>query len=176
MGNLGARKRNPKVMNIIQASQCSTVCHVVIILSRVCSQNGGQIEETAETEEELYKKTRSKEEVRIGMDPLRGVCLTGKKSGVSVLTDSSSVQLYSMCIQKKLVYCVSPASSCGIMCSRDLPPPPPSAPAPPSQATGDLVYLQLPRRTNLDRFMSGPIRNLWLQNSVCEYCSLFLIQ
>jgi hypothetical protein len=42
-------------------------------------RNGDQIEETTETGKELYKKTRSQDKVRIGMDPLREVCPTEEK-------------------------------------------------------------------------------------------------
>jgi hypothetical protein len=41
-------------------------------------RNGGQVEEMAEAEEELCKRTGSGDEVRIGMGSLRGVCPTRK--------------------------------------------------------------------------------------------------
>jgi hypothetical protein len=89
-------KESKKVMSVIQILRCSIICSSCGDLVKGESQctdlaivhaygvpkqmplglerNGGQIGETAETEEELYKKTRSGEEVRISMDPLRGVC------------------------------------------------------------------------------------------------------
>ncbi len=67
---------------------------------------------------------------------------------LAVLTDPSSVQLCLMCHTKEAGIlwssaCLAHVELCGAeTCPLHL--------APPSQATGDLVYLQLPRRMNKD--------------------------
>jgi hypothetical protein len=88
-----------------QTTKCSTICsscndlvkvvfqciylvtaHAWVVLKQGppgLGRNGGQIEEMMETEKELSKEAKSREEVRIGIDPLRGVCLTRERSGVS---------------------------------------------------------------------------------------------
>jgi hypothetical protein len=98
-------KGNRRVTNTFQTVQCSTIgssCGILVkgVFRHIClvtahawvvpkqrplglERNGGQIEEMVETEEEPYKKTRSEDEVRIGIDLLRGVWSKGKKSDVS---------------------------------------------------------------------------------------------
>ncbi len=93
-------KGNRGIMDGIQTAQCSTICsscddlvkdvfqciYLATAYARVVlkqrppglGRNRGQIEEMVETEKELYKKAKSGEEVRIGMDPLRRVCPTEK--------------------------------------------------------------------------------------------------
>jgi hypothetical protein len=92
-------KESRRFIDVIQTVQCSTIrssCGSLVksVFQRIClvtaharvvskqrplglERNGDQVAETVETEEELYKKTESEDEVRIGMDP------TGEKSDVS---------------------------------------------------------------------------------------------
>ncbi len=58
------------------------MAHALNVLKQITlglERNRVQIEETAETGKELYKKTRPQDKVQIGMDPLREVCPTEEK-------------------------------------------------------------------------------------------------
>ncbi len=104
-GTWEQEKESKEIMSVIQTIQCSTICSscgscqgfvpMYLLFNSTCTwsqkqkslglgRNGGQVEEMVETEEELCKKMWSGEEVWIGMDLLRGVCLTRINSGVSV--------------------------------------------------------------------------------------------
>ncbi len=77
-------------------------------------RNEGQIEEMVETEKELYKEAKPRDEVRIGMYPLRGMCPTEGESDVSSSSQSlTNVQLCSMCYVKRIVCCRNMFGPCG---------------------------------------------------------------
>ncbi len=138
-------------------------------------RNRDHIEVTVETEEELYRKTRSEDEVRISMDPLRGVCPTEEKSDVSRPIPSIKCAVVFNVLYKRC-QCVVELCPVWPIWSRDLSPS--AQGTPPFLATGNLVCLQVPRELIWMvwwTFTSSPKRNLRLQDSVCAYCSLFLI-
>ncbi len=112
---------------IIQGFSGQSLVHHVIVLLKMCSnvfvlqqpmyqrplgleRSEDQIGEMVEDEKKLYKKAKSGEEVRIGMDPLRGVCKMEKKPGVS-----SSIQT------TKMYCCAQFAMQEKSVCCRDVP-------------------------------------------------------
>ncbi len=96
------------------------------------------------------------------------LCLTRKNSRVSSPDDPpSSVELYSMCHTKEAGVLWSSAlhGPCGIMWSRYLSPSTQGTqPTLPVRPLGDSVYLQLPRRINLDSVHSRAV-----QSRTCVY-------
>jgi hypothetical protein len=66
-------------------------------------RNGGQIEKMVETEKELYKEAKPRDEVWISMEPLRGVCPMEGELDVSGSSRSfKNVQVCSMCYVKRI--------------------------------------------------------------------------
>ncbi len=112
-------------------------------------RNRDHIEETVETEEELYRKMRSEDEVRISMDPLRGVCPTEEKSDVSRPIRSIKCAVVFNVLYKRC-QCVVELCPAWPIWSRDLSPSAQGTRPPPLPGHWEFSLLAASKRINLD--------------------------